>query len=211
MALQNKRTYRDLGLNDFLTSPLSSSARFTSVELAEAIPTGALSSGSQKTTALFTTSIAFSATDNDTAAWAEGTINFATGKTTETIVAGNTGNITATTYIYYDEGKKGALQTTTRPTEAARERRYLLAIVEKVTDATKKCKITTVNATGLVVSELVASNISGNQLDVLAANTGTLTVDEYIDVGSSRIRIDGGNVRITLNDGTTNRGVWGDV
>ena len=55
------------------------------------------------------TDIVFSSTDFDTAAWATGTIYFADGSTSGLIATGNTGDMTATTYIYYDRNKPGIL------------------------------------------------------------------------------------------------------
>ena len=60
---------------------------------------------------------------------------------------------------------------------------------------------------------ITANEISGDQLDVLATKTGTLTVDETITVGTTagRVLIDGANKRILINDGTNNRVVLGDL
>jgi len=152
-----------------------------------------------------TTDIVFSSTDNDTAAWAEGTIYFANGTNSGVIVAGNTGNISATTYVYFDRNILGSLQTTTTVQNATGASKLLIAIVESGA-AGKDCKITPIIAAGLTITNLTAASISGNQLDVIAAKTGTLDVDEYITLGAdANVKIDGVNKRILINDGTNDR------
>lgn len=213
-------SYYDWGYNSFLTRTIVTSPTQSPMTARNAIPIGALSVSQFAAPLNPTTTITFSSVDNNTAAWTEGVIYFANGSHSLKITAGNTGNIAATTYVYYDEDKSPVLQTTTNPANAAGSRRFLLAIVE-LGETGKDCKITPTIAAGLVVSNLTAeqiaagtitaNEISGDQLDVVAAKTGTLNVDEYITVGVSNIKIDGANKRIIVNDGTTNRIVIGNV
>ena len=63
----------------------------------------------------------------------------------------------------------------------------------------------------LNANAVTAEKISGDQLDAVATNTGTLNVDEYINVGAANVKIDGANTRIVMNDGTANRVVIGNV
>jgi len=213
-------TYRSWGYDSFLTRTILTTPIQSPAEARNAIPLGALGASAISTPLNATTNITFSSTDNDTAAWTSGTIYFADGSNSGTIDAGNTGDITATTYIYYDREKLGELQTTTNPKNATGMGKILIAIVEKG-DTGKDCKVTPTIAAGLVVSgieadqiktgTITATEISGDQLDVVATNTGTLNVDEYINVGASNVKIDGANKRILINDGTTNRIVIGNV
>jgi len=65
--------------------------------------------------------------------------------------------------------------------------------------------VTTISGGKITASSVTATQISGTQLDVVATNTGTLNVDEYINVGESNVKIDGANKRILINDGTDDR------
>jgi len=243
-------TYKSWGYDSFLTRTILTTPTQSPAEARNAIPLGALGASAISTPLNATTNITFSSTDNDTAAWTSGTIYFADGSNSGTIDAGNTGDITATTYIYYDREKLGELQTTTNPKNATGMGKILIAIVEKG-DTGKDCKVTPTIAAGLVVSGLTAdqikagtitatelaasyivvggaagdvnagettisggkitantvtaTQISGDQLDAVATNTGTLNVDEYINVGESNVKIDGANKRILINDGTNDR------
>lgn len=71
----------------------------------------------------------------------------------------------------------------------------------------------TVDADILTVQNIDADNIKGDQLDVVAAKTGTLQVDETLTVGTTagRVLIQGGNTRILINDGSDNRVVIGSI
>ena len=236
--------YADWGYDSFLTRTILTSPSLTPAQARASVPMGSLGALSLSTPMNATTDIVFSSTDNDTAAWTTGTINFADGSKSATIKAGNTGDITATTYVYYHREKPLDLQTATDPADAAGEGKLLIAIVEKGATG-KKCKITPTIAAGLVVSDITADQITagtitvteiadatitggkiasttitgGNiatstitadklsvtQLDAVAANTGTLTVDETISVGNANVKIDGVNKRIIINDGTNDR------
>lgn len=78
------------------------------------ISTGTITAGLLKTGGqAFSHNMVFSSTDADTVAWTAGTLKTADG-TSYSIVAGNTGNMTARTYIYLDKGvSETVLQTST--------------------------------------------------------------------------------------------------
>ena len=226
--------YAELGYNSFLIRTILIPPTQSPAEARNAIPTGSLSASQFSMPMNPTTTIVFSSTDYNTAAWSAGIIYFANGTQSLAITAGNTGDITATTYIYYSEDKSPVIQTTTTPLVATGSGKFLLAIVELGVSG-KDCKITPTIAAGLVVSGIEANQIkagtittseiaantieagdikaatitgteiSGTQLDVVATNTGTLNVDEYINVGESNVKIDGANKRILINDGTDDR------
>lgn len=226
--------YKDLGYNSFGVRTILPSRRESPIRARNWVGIGALSSVAISSPLNATTDIVFSSTDNDTAAWTAGTIYFADGSSSGQVAAGNTGNILATTYVYFDKDKPGELKTTTNPEEATGPLKFMIAIIEAGA-AGKDCKITPTIATGLIVSgitaeqiaagtitaseiasgtitasqiaagTITATEISGDQLDVVATKTGTLNVDEYITVGITNIKIDGTNKRIIVNDGTYDR------
>lgn len=157
----------------------------------------------------YVSTLVFSATDANTAAWSTGYIKFSNGDV-KTISAGNTGNIVATTYVYYDDDvSQTVLQTTTTYSSAIGEKKLLLAIVEI---GVTQCAITTSPILGTVISganiatgTISATKLSVTQLDAICVNTGSLTVDETINVGSAgKVIIDGTNEIIKVYDASNN-------
>lgn len=164
--------YLDLGYDGFLAKPIARSSTYSSVDVKNLFPKGSLSSSSISTPLNATTDIVFSATDSDTASWTSGTITFSNGSTSGTLSAGSTGNITATTYVYFDREQLGDLQITTTPSEATGVQKFLVAIVEEG-ESGKDCQITPFIGAGLHVT-----NITAEQVDADAVFT------EFLGVGA---------------------------
>lgn len=87
----------------------------------------------------FTHNIVFTATDDDTASWTSGSITFADGSS-RSINSGNTGNLAAKSYIYYNGS--ATLQKTTDYSSAIGGNNIPLAIIEPTSDVDGKCIIT---------------------------------------------------------------------
>lgn len=82
----------------------------------------------------WTHTMTFSATDSDTVAWSTGTLTLGDKITQFSISAGNTGNISALTYIYFDiYASKTALQTTTTAINAIGIGKILIAVAQNST------------------------------------------------------------------------------
>ena len=114
---------------------------------------------------------AFSASDNDTVAWTAGTLTLA-DKKSYAIGAGNTGNITAFTYIYFDKDvSETALQTTTNPIQAVGANKILVAIANNVADTNKLAEYQVYGGMGGVNKLLTAASIVTNSL-VVGTNVG---------------------------------------
>jgi hypothetical protein len=78
----------------------------------------------------YTHNLVFSVTDNNTVAWASGTITMSNARTFS-ITGSNTGNMAARTYIYLDTGTSTtALQTTTTVATAMGANKILIAVAE---------------------------------------------------------------------------------
>ncbi len=78
--------------------------------------------------------LAFSSSDADTVAWASGTITFSNGRAFS-IDAGNTGDMTALTFIYLDpDVSSTVLQTTATATTAMGPNKKIIAIAQNQTD-----------------------------------------------------------------------------
>ena len=143
----------------------------TEAILAGSITADKLSIGGQS----FAHNIAWTAVDENTCSWNAGTIQWADG-TMSDIDAGNTGNISNTTYIYYNE--TSVLQTTTDFSQAISDTKKLLAIIE-LGGSGAKCIITPIYSTG--------TTISGNK--ITTGKIQSIDGETYFDLNEGRILI----------------------
>lgn len=132
-------------------------------------------------------SLVWTATDYNTASWASGSIQMSDG-TTYAIDSGNTGNIAATTYIYFN--KTTTLQTTTTYSDAVGNDKILLAIVEIAGDTDAKCVITALGAPGTTID---ADRITTGRIQSADQKT-------YFDLDLGQIMV---------NDGSNDRCLFG--
>lgn len=130
--------------------------------------------------------IVWTATDFNTASWGSGSVQMSDG-TTYAVDAGNTGNIAATTYVYFD--KTTTLKTTTTYSEAIGNDKILLAIVELGASGAK-CVITALGAPGTTID---ADRITTGRIQ--SADTKT-----YFDLDAGTI---------IVNDGSNDRCLFG--
>jgi hypothetical protein len=159
----------------------------------------------------WTSDLTFSSSDNDTVAWASGSIKLTDG-TTYSISAGNTGNMTAVTYIYLDTNvSETALQTTTTATNAVGNDRILIAVAEDVgtgkdaifqvfggaggvsplitadniaaeTITANEIAANTITANEIAAETITATEISVDKLDAISANLGAITAGSITGV-----------------------------
>ena len=96
--------------------------------------------------------LTWTATDLDTASWSSGTLTFTNGDD-YSISSGNTGNMAATTYIYFDKNTSlTVLQTSTTYSDAVGDSKALLAIATNQAGAGSKCLISPVFSEGTTIS-----------------------------------------------------------
>jgi hypothetical protein len=120
----------------------------------------------------------FSATDNDTVAWTAGDITLTDGSTFA-IAGGNTGNISALTFIFLDTAVSiNALQTTTTASAAAGSGRILIAVAKNVADAAKKCEFQVFGGGGGVNKLITADAIAANTVTANEIAANTITASE---------------------------------
>jgi len=137
----------------------------------------------------FVSTIVWTATDEDTATWASGTIKTSDG-TSYSIDTGNTGNIAAITYVYLDPATSvTVLQTTTTATTAVGDGKVLIAIVQEGA-ASSKCIIDVIGSQG--------TTIDGDRII-----TGKIQSSD----GKTYFDLDGD--LIMVNDGTNDRILFG--
>ena len=119
---------------------------------------------------------AFSSTDADTVSWGAGTFTSADG-TSYAISAGNTGNMTAKTYIYFDLlTSTTTYQVTTDPSLAVGIGKVLIGVAQnETTSATYNLSEAT---------QIVGDNILANSIDASKIKAGSVAVGVYLTVGS---------------------------
>lgn len=143
----------------------------------------------------------FSASDLNTVAWTAGTLKLMNGQS-YAIDAGNTGNMAAVTYIYFDLAtSKTALQITTTAATAVGTNKILIAVAQNNSDTTSEATFQVFGGTGglmikadniaantVTANEIAANTITANKLsitqlsaitaDMGALTTGTITLDD---------------------------------
>jgi len=117
----------------------------------------------------------FSASDANTVAWTSGTITLGDG-TTFSISAGNTGNIAALTYIYFDKGtSETVLQKTTTSGTAAGANKILLCVAKNETGKDATFQAFGAKGTGVLIT---ADNIAANTVTANEIAGNTITASE---------------------------------
>jgi hypothetical protein len=131
----------------------------------------------------------FSSSDADTVAWTSGTIYFTDG-TTFSIDAGNTGNMTAENYIYFDKATSTTvLQKSTTKSNSVGIGKILISVAKNSTNeatfvsfGAQELNIlgTSIATNSITANEIAANTITANELSVsqlsaIAADLGTIT------------------------------------
>jgi hypothetical protein len=141
----------------------------------------------------WTTDIVFSSTDNNTVSWTSGTIQTVSGLT-YSINSGNTGNMSALTYIFLDVAvSTTALQVTTTYSNAVGDGRILVAAAQNhsagasvipyggqqpIINGTDQITALSIVAGNIAAGAVTATKISVSHLSAISANMGTLTAGE---------------------------------
>ena len=171
-------------------------AKFQEITLSNNVTLIGLQSGSEISIQGWQHDMAFTASDNDTVAWASGTITLMDG-TTYSITGANTGNMAAITYIYLDTAvSTTALQTTTTASSAVGSGKILVAVAQNVTSGKSAVfqvfggkalgglgklivagdiTAATITANEIAANTITANEINVSQLSAIAADLGTVT------------------------------------
>jgi len=141
----------------------------------------------------------FSSTDFDTVAWTSGTLQ--TPNSTYEIDAGDTGNMTAVTYIYFDpEASTTELQTTTDLKIPIKADRILMCVAEDYGTSGSEAVFQVFGGSGgamwtgdnIVVNSIKAANIDTDDLfaqTITLKTDGVIQSDNYVE-GSDGWQID---------------------
>ena len=177
---------------------------FTSVTLSGSVAISGIANNTSTDISLLekTHDLVFSVTDADTIAWATGTIVLSNGRTF-TIDAGNTGNMSALTYIYLDPAVSSTvLQTTTTYSAAMGANKSLLGMAQNNTvtamfipygAGTPLIDGANIGALSIVAGNIAASTITAgklsvSQLSAITADMGSITAGDMVLASNGFIR-----------------------
>lgn len=122
------------------------------------------------------TSVSWSASDNNTVAWSNWSI-YLPDWTALTVSSWNTGNMSTTTYIYYDRDL-WSVQTTTSASSSVWENKILLCVASPVSWSWKSAEFqafgTDDQSTFIYASNIAANTITGNEIQANSIDTGEL-------------------------------------
>ncbi|MGE0278349.1 MAG: hypothetical protein AB7R40_23380 [Nitrospiraceae bacterium] len=152
--------------------------------------------------------LVFSATDNDTVAWSSGTITLQNG-VTYAISAGNTGNMSAPTYIFLDQDvSTTVLQTGTSVSGAVGHGRILIAVANDVASGKDAMfqvfggadpqKIELIVADIIAANTITANEIAANTITASQIAAGTITVTELSAGTLSASNIEAGTLTASV-------------
>jgi hypothetical protein len=156
----------------------------------------------------------FSSTDADTVSWGSGTFTTA-GGTNYSIGAGNTGNMTARTFIYLDPAvSTTAFQVTTTAANAVGAGKFLVAVAENVAGQSAFFQVfggyggTLVTANQIAANAIVANAIAAGAVTAakLAASlvyAGAIVIDTAGHIRSGQTGFDTGTGWFLGNSGGT--------
>lgn len=147
--------------------------------------------------------VAFSATDHDTVEWASGTITLGDG-TTYAIGAGNTGNMTVTSYIFLDIGVSAtALQVTATASNSVGLNRILVAVATPSSAPADATFIAYGGGQDILVAPLInlASQVSGT-LTSAFADAGLINSNVTVNADGTLTGAGGGQVSLVSLPGT---------
>lgn len=144
----------------------------------------------------WTQNCAFSVTDADTVAWGTGTFT-ASDATAYSIGAGNTGNMSAKTYIYLDIGVSTTeYQVTTTASTAVGDGKVLIAVAQNNTTEAIFQVFGGAGGLSIDASSIVASSITANEIAASTITAGKLDVSELSAITADMGSITAGTITL---------------
>lgn len=126
--------------------------------------------------AWWSTNVSWSASDYDTVAWSSGSI-YLPDWTALAVSSGNTGNMSWTTYIYYDR-ETNTVSSSTSASASVGENKILLCVASPVSWSWKKAEFqafgTDDQSTFIYASNIAANTITGNEIYANSIDTAQL-------------------------------------
>ena len=169
--------------------------------------------------AWWSTNVSWSASDNDTVAWSSGSI-YLPDWTALAVSSWNTGNMSWTTYIYYDR-ETNTVTSSTSASASVGENKILLCVASPVSWSSKKAEFqafwTNDQSTFIYASNIAANTITWNEIaansikaaqidsdaittskiDAWAVTASKITVTALSDIDSNLWTITAGTIKWT--------------
>jgi len=194
-------------------------AKFQDIVLSSNVVITGLQSGTEIAIQGWLHDMTFSASDHDTVAWTSGTITLLSGQA-YSIGAGNTGNMTAVTYIYFNVAASiTVLQTSTTASDAVGSGKILVAVAEDVASGRNAVfqvlggrslggsgKLIT--ASDIAAGTITADEIYGNTITAAEIAAGEITATE-INSTFGDLTISSGSITFSATDSVVVNAVKG--
>lgn len=150
----------------------------------------------------WTQTCAFSVADADTVAWGSGILTSADG-TDYSITAGNTGNMTAKTFVYLDIAvSTTAYQTTTTPATAVWVGKVMVAIAQNESVEATYQVMGGQGGQNIDASSIVAGSITANEISTGAVTAGKISVTSLSAINANMGSITAGSIIVTTGSNT---------
>lgn len=180
--------------------------------------------------AWWSTNVSWSASDNDTVAWSSWSI-YLPDWTALAVSSWNTGNMSWTTYIYYDR-ETNTVASSTSASASVGENKILLCVASPVSWSGKKAEFqafwTNDQSTFIYASNIAANTITGNEIaantitaaeidagaittskiDAWAVTASKITVWQLSDIDSDLWSITAGSITWTTITAWSTSGTW---
>jgi hypothetical protein len=179
-------------------------AKFQSVILSGSVSISGIANNTATDISLLekTHNLVFSVTDANTIAWTSGTVTLSNGRTFS-ISSGNTGNMSALTYIYIDPAVSSTvLQTTTTYSTATGNNKILIGTAQNNTVTASyipygpgqplidgaNIGALSIVAANIAASTITASKMTVTQLSAISADMGSITAGTIVVPSAGYIR-----------------------
>lgn len=136
----------------------------------------------------WSTNVSWSSSDYNTVAWSSWDINLPDW-TTLTVTSWNTGNMSSTTYIYYDRSDD-TVKTTTVSADSVWEDKILICVANPTTswkDAEFQAFGTNAQSTFIYADNIAANTITGNEIQ--ANSIGAYQIEWY-SITANKLNVD---------------------
>lgn len=146
----------------------------------------------------WSTNVSWTATDYNTVSWGSWDINLPDW-TTLTVTSGNTGNMSATTYIYYDR-EDDTVKYTTTSADSVWENKILLCVAAPTVswkDAEFQAFGTNAQSTFIHADQIAANTITGNEVQANSITSNELSVSQLSAISANLWLITAGTVSWT--------------
>ena len=146
----------------------------------------------------WSTDVSWSASDYNTVAWGSWSIYLPDG-TSYSITSGNTWNMTATTYIYYDM-ENSTIATTTTASSSVWDKKLLLCVASPTTswkDAEFQAFGTNDQSTFITADNIAANTITGNEVAANSITANELSVSQLSAISANLWTVTAGTISWT--------------